>query len=419
MCAARHNSSLSRRQLLVSGGAAAMVVAGSELIGRSAWSRKSTDAPTWDVLRSRVRSSPIQVPVHGDFAAFVPHAELCSLLLALTPCWNAFKTSLVTHALRLWGSDARFRVEIFPRNFASPVYDGSELRRLLADSEYFCQKFPAEPPLMVRTPYGVRHRYTSAGFGNHIGVLGHVDEVLCVFAETSMAADAPLILMDGASQVRDLVVASAAHLDLRQELPWTVEGLARYLAPLSQWTNRFGQICSFDDIAATILALPLGEGPCLGTHDLYCLVILLGIDKQYRILSSSSRAAVEARMGRVAALLESSQSKAGLWLDNWHEGKPSSFDAKNDDDLMGAVTATGHHLEWIAIAPSTYRPTDRYIASAIHAVLKMIEDWSVFRNESYYAPLSHLARALCMLGGNTPMQLFALASKRTSCNSIA
>jgi|SRR5579875_148173 len=88
------------------------------------------------------------------------------------------------------------------------------------------------------------------------------------------------------------------------------------------------------------------------------------------------------------------------WGPRW---SPTISISKKDEQLL-SLTATGHHLEWVAIAPPDLRPPKAAIAKAIEGVLRIWQKPGWFTSVAYsecYLDLTHLARALCLLLGNT------------------
>ncbi|MGH2638109.1 MAG: hypothetical protein ACRDF4_02315, partial [Rhabdochlamydiaceae bacterium] len=137
----------------------------------------------------------------------------------------------------------------------------------LLDHRIFRKIAPGESPLLFTTRYGVRGRIIPTGIhGSFTGPLGHTDDILRACAEIGLSSDDVLYTIDGEASIRHMIQDSTARFEINQELEWSSEALARYLAPQSSWINHSGKEISFNDIASSLLKRVPGEGTCLGTH---------------------------------------------------------------------------------------------------------------------------------------------------------
>jgi hypothetical protein len=390
------------------------------------WTVRGRRPPAWPEASADsapgpepIRPVPVAIQPPGDLADLVPDAELRRLLEQLVPSWFSFKTSRVLHAFRLWGPKATFPASLYRHPFEFRVFSGEELRAYLLDHRAFRRLVPAEVPLLVRTPYGVEARsYPSGREAHFAGALGHADDLLVACAEVGLPTDAVLYAADpqagpeGVSQatVGDIVRDTVARFTIRQELEWTTEALARYLAPRAGWANRFGEAFTFDQVATALLARPRGQGPCLGTHVTYALTCLWRIGEQHPILSAQVRDRIARYLRDVSLMVVAARLPAGHWGAHWATGRPAKAGAA-EADMVGALACTGHHLEWIALAPPDLRPPREQVRRAVRCVLRVAAGYNTYMRSEYYLDLTHLARALCLLKNCDPVEFVARAGK--------
>lgn len=163
---------------------------------------------------------------------------------------------------------------------------------------------------------------------------------------------------------------------------------------------------SFDDLVDKLLSEPYGNGACGGCHKPYALVNILRADEQYPILSAQARSEALDWLRRLSQLLERSERSQGGWDLSW-PGTESS-DRIWGDEVFDRITVVGHHLEWIALAPLSVRPMDEVVQRAVSALVTDIKTVPNRGRRSYKSqlPCSHAARALCLLHGSEPYQLW-------------
>jgi len=409
-----------RRTLLAL--AAAAAAGGVGVIAKTVWSRNRGGARRAAASPElAVRGLPVAIPFHGELAEVVPVEQTRKLLTTLLPCWiQAVKVGNLLHAYRLWGPQARFPTEVFTRPFDTPLFSGQDMERTFLDSKGFEKTFPLDLPLLMSYPDGivVRTGYTAIQ-GGHMGALVHPDNVLRTFAELGYSSEIPVVAMKGdvravdgklsvgdlvQGTIGDIVRGSVAYFDPEQELEWTVEALARYLAPQSTWTNRFGHGYSLDELAERLVETPLGVGSCLGLHVPYALVCLYRIDQEHRILSDSAREKVEEHFRSRSRGLELKQNSDGMFFqdnDPLWSGKQDPHEDRSKWLSTNELTVLSHHLDWIALAPEGLRPKRETVQRAVEAMLRGLEPWTMYVRSADYAPLSHAGSSLCGLLGRS------------------
>ncbi len=356
----------------------------------------------------KIRSVPAQVePVEG-IGGFVSLTELKSVLIRLFPCWEIFKLSRAIHALRLWGPDAVFDSDRYRMPYPARVYTGRELFGLLLDHRHFSKIVRTVEPLLTSTDMGVAVEAKSYSLRME-GDLGHTDTLLTVCAELGIARDVFIRTVNGESTVGRMVDAAVATFDPGQEMEWTIEALARYLAPSSGWTNRFGENYSFGQVVEKLVKRGGGEGSCLGTHVPYAIAILLRLDERHDILGRAPRASAIKYLQVVSRTLEQGQASNGTWPSRWTPGVPDDYIPDTDEarTLVG-LTLMGHHMEWIAFAPEEVRPRKDCLMKALKFMTEHTPAMADGAVQEYYHLLTHVGNALCHYAGVIPSSAYKL-----------
>jgi len=321
-------------------------------------------ATAWNVIA--VRESPVGIQAGAGFGRLVPRSKLRRLLESLVPRWDTFKTSRALHALRLWGPRTYFgsagQLVIGDRQ----IFTGPRLLGTFLDQDQWKRESLAARPLLVVTPYGVRAPTLPDGHASFAGTFAHPDDLLRVCAELGIPSTKSVRIGNAQASVADLVRDSLARFDSQQELPWTAEALARYLAPCRRWTNRFGETYSFDDLVDLLVERPTRSPACYGTHIPYALICLSRIDNQTPILNANSRRRVRSYLLRLSQCLEDVQQTDGSWgIDSMRIFRnPNTsrgervFEQGAAFKRIATLICTGHHLEWISLAPPDRRPSN-------------------------------------------------------------
>jgi len=347
----------------------------------------------------------VKITPYVGLADLVPEKGFYHLLRQLTPSWYSFKTAKVIHAFRLWGPKAIFPSGFFTQLFSDRVFTGAELAGYLLDHRLYNKISPGEDPLLIRTPYGVRVRISQTEIqGQFSGPLGHTDDLLRACGEVGLTTEYPIYTSDGKATLGDLIGDSIAQFDINHELEWTSEALARYLAPQSFWTNRFNECFSFDDIALSLLKRAPGQGTCLGTHVPHALTCLYRISERHPFLSDYVSDRIVSYLKEVSLMVAASRQGDGWWAGRWAPAT-AAFDRTRETEEFTSLISTGHHLEWIALAPPDCRPPESIIRSAIHGILKLVSRFTAYEICQCYLPLTHLACALCLLKNKTPSDI--------------
>lgn len=340
-----------------------------------------------------LRTQPRVIVPRYDRPEVVSDEQLRTVLLKLRPRLAGPKPKInhVDHALRFWGIDAEF---------AEPAFlDGQDMRSLLLDHEQFNQAWGSSArPLLMVTRRGVEVRTREGD-----ATASHTDHTLAGLVEVGTSLNYPVRTSRGKTTLVAMVNASLGNFSLNQgEYEWSTLIQALCLEKLSGWTTSEGQAIDFNSLSERLMRERLKQGVCFGNHRLYTLAALLQIDEHEPMLTARTRQHIMDHLKNVTATLVRHQHAYGYWDGNWN-----SRSAASGDDLKetgNRILATGHALEWWAIAPPEVQPPRETLVRAgqwLAATIDGLDEASVRQSYTY---LTHAGRALALWRGKTPMQ---------------
>jgi hypothetical protein len=325
-------------------------------------------------------------PLH-DLPELVSDAELSRLLWKLRPRLrrNESQTNHIDHALRFWGVEAKFDDE--------NCLSGEEMRQRLLDMRQFRQAWNDETdPLMVRVAgSGVRARVAEGAAS-----ASHVDHTLATLAEIGTPLDYPIVFERGEGNVGQLLRQAARDFSLNQiEYEWSTLAFALYRPSRDEWFTTEKQRISFDRLARRIMRQDLPQGVCYGNHRLYTLVALLRLDATRPLLSQTVRGEITAFLKDTTARLVANQKSDGSWDREWAGPLPPGASSSTVGTPLGnRILATGHALEWWAIAPDELHPPRETLLKAGRWLVTTIDRLSVREIDANYTFLTHAGRSL-------------------------
>lgn len=362
---------------------------------------------------STLPTKPHLVAPRYDVPQVATNEQLAAVLRRMEPPASPVNTNVLVHALRLWGPKTEFSDPQVPDGPTMLEYflDDATFRRLAGEGT---------PPLFRQTEQGVTVRaWREDSTHRHTGAV-HVDDLLATLAESGVSLDTPLKLRDGEATVGDLLRGAMRRFHQEQdEYEWTAISYARYLFPAGRWENQYGQPIDIDLLITELLEQPLANGVCGGTHRLEALAVLARIDDQLKTLSRRSRRRIVQHLGAVSALLIETQHLDGYWSPSWTTG--SAPTSNSDGTLYERILLTGHHLEWLALAPPEVQPPREVLARAGQWLVRAMLEADAEDLREHYGPFTHAARALCLWRGKEPAQVWkemaASAAKQTPATS--
>ena len=337
----------------------------------------------------------------------VSDEQLFAVLDRLRPPTEWMNTNVLLHALRLWGPLAEFDDDHIP--------SGEQLRQYFMDDAAFRQLAGADAPPLYRidAETGQVHvRDWSRADPDRVSSSYHLNDILATLAETGTSLDTPLRTRDGDTTVERLLGSAMGQMHFRQhEFEWSAICYARYVYPESGWHNDYGERITVAEVVRELIETPtLTYGPCNGLHRLEAMVVLWGADEELEPATSRGEERARQRMRdrllghmqQVVALLEASQHRDGYWTRAWPAGEQARAD--ETASVSDRILVTGHHLEWLALAPAELEVPREMVFRAAQWVVRAIqevEDEALLRG---YGPFSHAVRALCLWRSKDPYE---------------
>ena len=352
----------------------------------------------WNSLNRRptvpaLNNSPRQVRPLYDHSFVVTDQQLKTVLRKTQPSFaknKPPKTNFVDHALRMWGADVQF---------GNDALDGSQMRSLLLDHDEFTKAWGVHAnPLLKDTVNGIG---VTTQEGN--SSVSHIDHLVGTLAEIGTPLDFPVSTKMKKGNVGELLQNALRSFSLNQrEYEWTVLALAFYVTDGGDWASFEGQNLNFDMLAKRMMRQQQPQGVCYGQHRLYSLTMLIRIDQQIRadanrkgLLSAEMSSQVYAYLMSNTKQLFKSQSLEGYWDGNWPDQRLAIPDPQSDE-LSRRVLATGHTLEWWAMAPEELLPPRETIVRAAQWLAKTIIEMDQQQIRKNYTFLTHAARSLAL-----------------------
>ncbi|MBI3860955.1 MAG: hypothetical protein HY290_03580 [Planctomycetia bacterium] len=333
------------------------------------------------------RELPLRVESLYDDPELVSDEELLKVLKQVLPKFSQqnLKPNFVEHALRIWGVDAEFRDPL--------VLSGPQLRDVLTDNgRYLASWGDKVQPLLVESRDGVEVRW-----GKEEGASVHHDHWIACLAEAGAPLDEPIFTPAKHTRTINDAVQQALR-DFRvdeREYEWSAMAFGLWLPPVKTWRAADGRQVSFEMLVHRLLRGDKRFGVCSGTHRLYSLVLLARLDDQFSILSPEVHEEIMAHMRGVRQLLIDSQFADGHWPSNWELGA-EALAKPIDDPLRKQVISTGHHLEWMAIAPEELHPPRELIRKAARWAIDTTVSRTPAQILEHYTFYSHIGGALSL-----------------------
>jgi hypothetical protein len=333
------------------------------------------------------RQKPLVIKPLYDDPEVVSDEELAAVLIQVQPQFSPdnLRPNHVEHALRTWHVDAEFQ--------DPSIMSGTDMRDLLLDHGRFLLSWgPDVEPLLEDRPTGVYVRW-----GHDRGASVHHDHTLACLSEAGVPLDQPVRSPGRPNGTLKQMIEQAIYdFDLdERETEWSAMGFGLWIAPQKEWVNGHHRKLNFDMIARRQMRGHKTYGVCGGTHRVYSLMSLVRLDDEFDILSDEVHDEAMKYLASVRDILMVTQFEDGHWPYNWPDGEaalesPEGYDAYKD------VIATGHHLEWLAIAPKELHPPHEQILKAADWIIKNTTSKTKKEILSNYTFYSHVGNALAL-----------------------
>lgn len=362
------------------------------------WAAMTVSRRDADRALPPLREKPLAVRPLNDDPQIVTDEQLQRVLHKLRPKLRGDKPRVndLDHALRCWGVEAKFD--------NPDCFSGEELRELLLDSRKLAALWgDKEPALLSDSGIGIRTRVQQGA-----ATASHVDHVLAVQAEIGSGLDQPVVTLRRSTTLRAVLEQSLRDFSLNQaEYEWSALAYALYLPPTTEWTTSEGQHVSFDRIAERLMRQAPAQGVCYGNHRLHGLVMLLRVDEETPLLTAETRRQTLDYLADMTRQFVANQHADGYFNGAWPRDllASSGTQAVPADSLSGRLLATGHVMEWWALAPREVHPPRESLVRAGQWLSRTIDELSDEQVRSNYTFLSHACRALAMWRGHLPAEL--------------
>jgi hypothetical protein len=340
-------------------------------------------------------------PFYND-AEVVSDEELASVLKKIVPRFSRshLRPNLVEHALRTWGSKIEFK--------NPDAISGPQMADFLTDNAKYLESWgDNNPPLLEPINDGIHVRW-----GGDLSSSVHHDHTLAALTEAGLPMDAPVFTSARAMQVRNVVAEALRdfHLDER-ETEWSAMSFTLWMAPqkTTAWYNGEGRRITFDMVAERLMRNHKRDGVCLGTHRAYSLMLLIRLNEQYGgdLITAETTSQIMKYLETTRDMIIASQSADGSWPANWTDGADAEAKGDPKEKISKRVIATGHHLEWLSIAPQELHPPREQILKAADWMVKNVAETPQAEIDQSYTFYSHVGKALAMWRKTSPAEFWA------------
>lgn len=335
------------------------------------------------------RDRALQIAPLYDDPSVVSHDDLAMVLRKVRPTFprKQLKPNHVEHALRTWGIDAKFK--------DPAVLSGKEMLDVLVDHGQYAASWDGESqPLLTPEADGVGVRwgpYDASGSVHH-------DHLLTSLSEAGVSLDETVIPRVGSPTTFGALLQQSIR-DFRldeKETEWSTMAFALWLAPETKsWRNSAGRTIDFSKLADRLMRGHAKYGVCSGTHRIYSLVVLWRLDAEHDLFDDSTRERVRTYLKRMRDVIAAAQFPDGHWASNWSQGTASVANPITEPDRK-AVIATGHHLEWLAIAPAEFHPPRDVVRKGAKWLVKTVREKPQAQILRQYTFYSHVGNALAL-----------------------
>jgi hypothetical protein len=312
--------------------------------------------------------------------------------------------------LKLWGAHSNFTDEMVGHSRSGAF----TVETLLSDKACIANTTPGGMSFLLDSPYGIRVVEQGSLDSDETRGEGHFGQLLKALAEGDVPSAHAVTTASGrVGTIADLFQDAVLRFSFARELEFITCDLVYWL-PLGQrtWTNEYGSDVSFDDLMKELLARPYGKGACGGCHLPYAIVLILRLDEVSPVLSPSRRQEAISWLEGLAWHLETHQSSYGGWDRGWPGETPVRF--MWGDPVLDRLTVTGHHLEWMALAPPQVLPSREVIRRAVNTIASDVAALNRIPGRSFKTllPVAHAGRALVLLHGGDAFSLFSEAWRK-------
>ena len=347
-------------------------------------------------------TKPIRIASLYDDQTIVTDEQLAAVLKKILPRFSQknLRPNYVEHALRTWGGQIEFE--------NPALISGPEMAGFLLDTgKYIASWGDVGQPILDPLIDGVSIRW-----GPDRTASVHHDHLLACLTGAGVTLDTPVYTPRHVQSFRDVLNQALRDFQLdERETEWSVMAFGFWLAPekINSWHNGDGREISFDLLAERLMRNHKKHGVCLGTHRVYSLMALLRLNETYgdSVLSQQAVEQITAYLADVRDLVIASQQADGSWPPNWTDGVDALAKADPSEKMARRVIATGHHLEWLAIAPSDFHPDRDVVRKGAEWAIRNAIETPQSEIDENYTFYSHVGNALALWRKTTPAEFWS------------
>jgi hypothetical protein len=315
-------------------------------------------------------------------------AELDVILERMRPKFRKRMAHVPTieHAIRLWGNDRRFQGD-------AESLDGETMTRAIIDANTYRRLYCADCPPVLQFD-----RTSGWSFQVRTGPMSssHSGHSLACLLEAGMGLDERVYDGRTSGTLENVVRDSLRRFRLTDaEIEWYALAFALCVHQ-NGWKNDWGESISFDDLAIELMKRGRRSGECFGTHVLFTLAVFLQVNRNAEFLTPAVESRIRSFLRTSTARAVATQDTRGFWDSNWRSSN-SVAAVQPDNATQDRILATGHLLEFWAIAPPDAQPPREVIVRASHWLVPEVQRVLESSGFKHYSTLSHAARALLML----------------------
>ena len=362
------------------------------------------------------RREPLTITPLYDDPSVVTDDELAAVLMKIRPKFPASqrKPNYVEHALRAWGQSAEFQ--------DPAVMSGADLRDFLVDHSQYAASWSLAgnghdvEPILIEELHGIDVRW-----GSRSELSVHHDHMLACLAEAGVTLDERVFTPSGKHHdVADVLQQALQDFRLdERETEWSTLAFALYLPPTREFRTATDRRIDFDMLARRLIRGQRQLGVCSGTHRVYSLMVLWRLDQDFDILSDAVETEVWQHLEGVRDSIIASQYPDGRWPTNWPDGAKALTNPDPNSVEYREVIATGHHLEWLAIAPLELHPPREQVRKAAQWLIANTAGKTEVEIRQKYTFYSHVGNALALWRNTHPAVFWKSWQSRPDAPAIA
>jgi hypothetical protein len=202
----------------------------------------------------------------------------------------------------------------------------------------------------------------------HVGQ-GHQDQFIAEIAQWGVPKDTPVVVFGKQYTMMDFVKESMAHSRLGQELSWSTVVIASYVGTDVEWTNRFGEKLTFEQLLESEWKASVDQAACGGTHRLFGMTWCYFTHKRNGgNVDDGIWKKVKEKLDAHVEIARKYQNPDGSFSAAYFRGPGST------SDLSDRLASSGHIFEWLASHLPDSAIREPWMQDACMAVSLMILD---------------------------------------------